>query len=67
MIISAWWLRTSSKFSGQEFEKIPENIDWIIGNSLAGADSSNREVVIVMKGVQIVPQVTVLCCSVTGG
>ena len=22
MIISAWWLRTSSKFSGQEFEQI---------------------------------------------
>ena len=26
MIISAWWLRTSSKFSGQEFEEIHRNI-----------------------------------------
>ena len=26
MIISAWWLRTSSKFSGQEFEEIHSNI-----------------------------------------
>ena len=26
MIISAWWLRTSSEFSGQEFEEIHRNI-----------------------------------------
>ena len=26
MIISAWWLQTSSKFSGQEFEEIHRNI-----------------------------------------
>ena len=26
MIISAWWLRTSSKFSGQKFEEIHKNI-----------------------------------------
>ena len=26
MIISAWWLRTSSKFSGQEFEEIHKNL-----------------------------------------
>ena len=26
MIISAWWLRTSSKFKGQEFKKIHKNI-----------------------------------------
>ena len=25
-IISAWWLRTSSKFCGQEFEEIHRNI-----------------------------------------
>ena len=31
-IIFAWWLRTSSKFSGQEFKEIRRNI-WIIGNS----------------------------------
>ena len=26
MIISAWWLQTSSKFSGQEFQEIHKNI-----------------------------------------
>ena len=26
MIISAWWLQTSSKFSGQEFGEIHRNI-----------------------------------------
>ena len=26
MIISAWWLQTGSKFSGQEFEEIYRNI-----------------------------------------
>ena len=32
MIISAWWLRTSFKLRGQEFEEIHKNI-WITGNS----------------------------------
>ena len=27
MIISAWWLRTSSKFSGQEFEETTGTLD----------------------------------------
>ena len=27
MIIFAWWIRTSSKFSGQEFEEILRNIE----------------------------------------
>jgi len=38
MIISAWWLRTSSKFSGKKSKTQPENLE--MGNSLAGADSS---------------------------
>ena len=33
MIISAWWLRTSSKFSGQEFEAIHSLIHRNIGSS----------------------------------
>ena len=32
---------------------------WIIGNSYAGADSSNQKVVLVMKSVRIVQQVSV--------
>jgi len=39
MIISAWWLQTSSKFSGKKSEKQQENLE--VDNSVkAGADLS---------------------------
>ena len=50
MIISAGWLRTSIKFSGQEYEEIPSNI----GNFVAGADSSKHKVVIAMESATII-------------
>jgi len=28
MIISAWWLRTSSKITGKKSKKQPENLEW---------------------------------------
>jgi len=40
MIISAWWLRTSSKFSGKKLKKQLENSE--MNNSKAGADSSKN-------------------------
>ena len=52
IIISAWWIRTSRKFSGLEFEEVHKKI----GSSWAGADSSNHAVVIAMKSVRIVQQ-----------
>jgi len=34
MIISAWWLRTSSKVGGKKSKKQPENSEkWILDNS----------------------------------
>jgi len=36
MIISAWWLRISCKFSGKKSKKQPENLE--MDNSQAGAD-----------------------------
>ena len=50
MIISAWRLRTRSKFSGQEFEEIYKNIE----NSSASADSSKHEVVNARKNARII-------------
>jgi len=38
MIISAWWLRTSSKFSAKKSKKQPKNSE--MDNSKAGVDSS---------------------------
>ena len=55
MIISAWWLRTSSIFSEQEFEEIHRNIE-SIKTPQAGADFCNHEVVNAMKSVRIVLQ-----------
>ena len=52
MIISAWWLRTSNKFVDKNSKKSTGTL--IIGNSEAGADSSNHEVVVVVKSVRIV-------------
>ena len=53
MIISAWWLRTSSKLSGQELEETYRNIE-SLETPKAGADSSYYKAVIAIKNVWII-------------
>ena len=53
MIISAWWIRTSSKFSEQEFEEILRNIGLLeTFKKVRGRDSSDHEVVIAIKSAR---------------
>ena len=52
MIISAWWLRTSSKLCGQEFEEIHTKLDTFKQVYM----SPKHKVVIAIKGVQIFQQ-----------
>ena len=54
MIISAWWFRTSSKFSGQDFQETGGNIRSLETPKQDSADSSNHKVVIVIKSARIV-------------
>ena len=53
MIISAWWLRTSSKFSCQEFEEIHRNIGSLETSKLVRIPTK-YEVVIAKKSAPIV-------------
>ena len=53
MIISAWWLQTSCKFTGQQFEEIVKNIG-SLETPKAGANFFILEVVIAMKSVRII-------------
>ena len=49
MIISAGWIRTSSKFSGQDFEEIHMSIGSLETLKQDRGDSSSHKVVIVTK------------------
>ena len=55
MITSDWWLRTSSKFSVQEFEEIHGNIEFMKSLKQVRIPPI-MEVVNAMKSVQIVQQ-----------
>ena len=52
MIVSAWWLQTSSKFIGQEFKEIHLNIGSL--ETPKQVRILQAQVVIAMKGAEIV-------------
>ena len=53
MIISIWRLRTSRKFSGQEFKEIHTNIE-SLETLEAGADFSKHKVALAIESARIV-------------
>ena len=56
IIISAWWLRTSSKFNGQDFEEICRNFGLL--ETPMQVWIPPRKVVIAVKSVRIIQQLT---------
>ena len=54
MIISAWWLPTSSKFNRQEVKKKYTSIIGLPETLKAGADLSNRLLLIATKRVRFI-------------
>ena len=65
MIISTWRLQTRSNSVDKNSKKSTGTLDH--RKLQRGADSSNHEVVLVIKSVRIVLQVSVWRCPVTGG